>query len=402
LAKERALNCGNGGELPELVFSAPPTNLTLTTLRQLVRFEPAVNDLSFESFGSRVRLKGSFRADTLYTLTFGPAPLIDDTQRAIRPVPNAAAFFHVGFRTPSLRFVQSTALLEAYGPHAVRLEGFGERQADVRVHRIDPLARGLWPFPKRVPTTDDDARPPFPGEEPVARSDNTFEARDLSPHLRLLGTPLVSTLVSLPFTEKPLTQSVPLDLKPLLDPVVGTNRPGTYLVGLRRVSTRSERHWMRVQITNLSLTALDQETSTDVFVRRLDNGQPLAGARIRIDGTRQRSEAEQAAATQKNSEDRSAMTAATFTVDCDEQGKATLKPLTGWQQIGRIVVSAGDDALVLEPETEIPTFAANHWAGSRKLPGTAPSSLLIALSIAQAKRSSSKASFVEQRTIFFH
>ncbi len=55
-SKEMALACGNGAELPQLVFTANVKGLTLTELKQLVKLEPAVPDLHFESYGSRVSL----------------------------------------------------------------------------------------------------------------------------------------------------------------------------------------------------------------------------------------------------------------------------------------------------------------------------------------------------------
>ncbi|HEY4219784.1 MAG TPA: hypothetical protein VGO62_00545, partial [Myxococcota bacterium] len=43
--KESALDCGSQGEMPQLVFSAPPAQPTLTALKKLVRLEPSVPDL---------------------------------------------------------------------------------------------------------------------------------------------------------------------------------------------------------------------------------------------------------------------------------------------------------------------------------------------------------------------
>ena len=47
--KDLALACGNRGDMPQLVFSAPVQDLTLTGLRKLVRLEPSVPDLRFQS-----------------------------------------------------------------------------------------------------------------------------------------------------------------------------------------------------------------------------------------------------------------------------------------------------------------------------------------------------------------
>ena len=146
------------------------------------------------------------------------------------------------------------------------------------MHRIDPFHNGLWPFPAAPVVTNEQSAPPFPGEEPA---NPELAAAGVSPeHLRLLGSPLVSRLVELPLADKSGTTTFGLDLKPLLDPVVGAGKPGTYLVGLRRLTGKPERAWIRVQVTNLSVTSVEETGRALLYVRALDTGEPVRGATV--------------------------------------------------------------------------------------------------------------------------
>jgi len=339
--RDLALGCGNRGDLPQLVFSAQVADLTLTSLRKLVHLEPSVPDLRFTPYGERVQLQGKFVPDTLYKLTIGPAPIRDDAGRALRDVKPADVYFHLGWKASFLRFTQATAIVEAKGPRMVPVQGYGEPRADVRVYRVDPLHSGLWPFPSSPVVVDEQSAPPFPGEEPATPPvPGAIDARTLQQHLRLLGSPLVSRIVDLPLGDKANTTSFGLDLKALVDP-----RPGTYLVGLRRLTGRPERAYVRVQITNLTVTSVEETDKAVIYVRALDTGDGVRGATVRVEGTH----AETGAPV---SEERTS----------DADGRVVLTPRTGWSTITRVWVKNGDDVLVLDPRESLPSFANNHWS----------------------------------------
>ena len=346
--KDLALGCGNRGDMPQLVFSAPVADLTLTSLRKLVRLDPSVPDLRFQSYGSRVQLVGKFVPDTLYKLTLGSAPIRDDAQRPLRDVKSADVYFHLGWKTPFLSWQQGTAMLEAKGPRTLPLRGYGEARADVRVYRVDPMHAGLWPWPASPVVIDEQSDPPFPGEEPtVAALPSSYaDSRALAQHLRLLGSPLVSRLVDLPLQDKSGATTFGLDLKPLLDDVVGANRPGTYLVGLRRLSGRAERAYMRVQVTNLSVTSVEETGRAVLYVRTLDGSEPVRSATVKLEGL--------AGTPQRPVE---------LTQPTDADGRVSFSPM-GWDSISRVSISAGDDVLVLDPREHLPVFANNHWSSS--------------------------------------
>jgi alpha-2-macroglobulin len=354
--RDLALSCGQRGERPELVFSAPVAGLTLSALKRLVRLEPAVPDLGFEVQGARVALRGRFLPDVLYRMRLEGAPVSDDAGRPLRDPGGMTLFFYRGARAPFLRWTAGAAIVEANGPRTLPLEGYGDARADVRVHRVDPWFTGLWPFPASGVTTDEDAPPPFPGEEPAAPA--LGDGPDVvARHLRLLGSPLVSKVVALPLEGRAGATRFGLDLGALLDPAVAKGRPGTYLVGLRRLTGPARRTWVRVQVTNLSLTAVEERDRAAVFVRTLDRAEPVAGARVRIEGRRVEKVTRGGRLV---AEERPAMVEVTTEGD----GRAVLARLAGWTRVLRVSVAKGEDVLVLDPSEPPPRFAANHWSMS--------------------------------------
>jgi len=363
LARDLALSCGSSGEGPQLVFSAPPSELSLTQLKRLVQLEPSVPDLHHEVYGSRVTLKGRFRPDTLYKLRLTAAPLTDDSGRALQDPRGATLFFYLGFKSPFLRFSQATAILESHGPRMVPAVGHGEARADVRIYRIDPTHAGLWPFPDAPLVIDEESAPPFPGEEPKVQAEpyeHAVSRDELLQHIRLLGSPLVSKVVELPIAGRGGTARFGLDLPPLLDPVVGLDRPGTYLVGLRRLTGPAQRAYVRVQITNLSLTAVEERDRALLYVRTLDDARAVRGARIALEGKKMvRVEDHLAGLGYRELE-----VPAVLELVTDGAGGAELGRLKDWTRLLRVVVRSGDDALVIDPREPPPRFASNHWSPS--------------------------------------
>ena len=356
LPREMALSCGNGGELPALAFSAPVLNLTLTELKKLVRLEPSVPDLHFETSGERVLLRGKFVPDTLYRVALGAADIHDDSGRSLVDPGPVELFFYRGWRKAFLRFGESNGLLEANGPRMLPLIGYGDARADVRVYRVDPLNNGLWPFPDSPVTVEEETAPPFPGEEPATRPSPVSGQPDgdLVQHLRLLGSPLVSKVVDLPLAHHSGTTRFGLDLGALIDPVVGEHRPGTYVVGVRRLTGPPERSYVRVQLTNLALTTVEDHAEAVFYVRTLDKAEGVSGAKITLEGQKKRPRFNQP----------DEIIDARVVLDTESDGLARLPLLQNWVAIQRITVSHGEDLLVIDPQRAPPRFVNNHWGAS--------------------------------------
>src|ERR1700728_4422542 len=102
---------------------------------------------------------------------------------------------------------------------------------------------------------------------------------------------------------------------------------------------------MRVQVTDLSLTAVEEEHSVRWVVTSLADGSPVEKAHIEIDGG---SQAKYRALS-------SGDTAADghFTWDVPNESK-TGRP-------SRIIVSKGDDVLVVDPDQALERYNAQGW-----------------------------------------
>ncbi|HSA23749.1 MAG TPA: MG2 domain-containing protein, partial [Myxococcota bacterium] len=356
--RDMALACGSGGETPQLVFSAPVGELGLSALKKLVRFEPAVEGLRHEVFGKRVVLKGKFVPDLIYRLSLRPAPLVDDAGRGLQDPGEVEAFFYLGWRQPYVRWEQGSAILEAQGPRMIPLAGYGEPRADLRIYRIDPLHDGLWPFPASPVTVAEEAPPPFPGEEPARDvwDFGTVDAGTLVQHVRLLGSPLVSRVVDLPLADRGAAAHFGLDVGPLLDAAVGARRPGHYLVGLRRLQGPPERSYVRVQVTNLSLTSVEERERVVFYVRSLDEARPVRGAEVLLEVVREPPPPTQAG--QRRQPPREEL----VRLATDAEGRAVLARQAPWRQVRRVWVKSGEDVLVIDPRDPPPHFANNHWS----------------------------------------
>ncbi|MBN2359742.1 MAG: hypothetical protein JXR83_09835 [Deltaproteobacteria bacterium] len=357
--RELALACGNTGDRPQLMFSASVKDLGLTALKKLVRLEPAVPDLNFTVSGQRVALRGKFVPDVLYRMRIAAAPIVDDSDRPLADPGSPEVYFYLGWKKPFVKWEQAQSVLEARGPRMVPVVGYGDKRVDVRIYRVDPLHLGLWPFPSSPLAINEETAPPFPGEEPAPRTPadiGYISSGDLVRHLRLLGSPLVSQVVDLPLGDKGGTTHFGLDIGPLLDGAVGAGRPGTYLVGLRRLTGSPQRVYTRVQVTNLALTVVEERDQAVFYVRTLDRAEPVANARITLEMVKNPPEP-------KPGEKRAPPTLEAQLIVTDREGRALLKPNPEWwRSLFRIAVQSGEDILVLDPRDPPPRFANNHWS----------------------------------------
>jgi len=357
LPAESALACGHYGQTPQIVFSAEPKDLTLTTLKKLIRLDPAVEELGFQLSGRRVLLRGKFVPEVLYRLSLRPAPLKDLDGRGLKGPERTDAFFYLGHRQPFVRWRQARGILEAHGPRMLPLVGYGDRRADVRIYRIDPLHPGLWPFPANPVVVDESSAPPFPGEEPERGLDTLdyVSAGELTNHLRLLGSPLISEVIDLPLAGKGATTRFGLDIGRLLDKRLGRKRPGHYLVGMRRLSGPEQRSYARVQVTNLSLTSIEEHKRVVFYVRAIDTAAPVRGAQVVVEAI------DRPPRPKPGQKSRSPLrVSVTLTTDAD--GRAVLQRQPRWDRLYRISVRQGEDILVLDPNDPPPRFANNHWS----------------------------------------
>jgi alpha-2-macroglobulin len=331
-----------------LNFSAPPQPLDIMQARNAFRITPPVDDLKVAvdaTLPQTLHISGNFTAETEYTLQVAPGSLTDGRGRTLG---GRAQHLRFAFRPvpPRLTWDASQGIVEQYGPQMVPVRGHGYAHADVRIHRIDPLDRDFWPFPPvGVETRDADA-PPLPGNEPGAWDKAaSIRAKDIAARIKALGSPSVSELMALPETSG--DARLGLDLQPLLARIAGPRQPGTYLVGLRALHSQ-ERHWIRLQVTDLSLTTVEEPARVHFAVTSLGTAQPVAGAQIRIEGLADRNYRVLAQGT------------------TDSQGEFSYVPHDDAQAAPeRIVVQKATDTLVLRTAPGPEAYANGNWAHPR-------------------------------------
>lgn len=323
-------------------FSSNPVVGEQFSVRDALRISPPVDDLTAEASDGRLYVNGRFLTDKVYTLDVAAGALTDDRGR-----PLADGFgqkFAFAPEQSSLIWDASQGVVERFGPQLVPLRGRGYDRADVRIHAIDPLSRDFWPFPQSGLDTDDDEAPPLPGKEPQKWADNDEISADaIQARVKALGSPAISQFVDLPIHKGGVDTKFGLDLKSLFARIAGADQPGSYLVGLRAVDSQT-RHWLRVQVTDLTLSAVEEPDRVRFAVTSLASGKPMDGAQIRLDGLR----------------DGKFVTLAAGTTDAQGFFSWELQKRAD-AKIRRVIVTKGLDTLVVDPDHAPAQYAEDNW-----------------------------------------
>ena len=326
-----------------LSFNATPETLDILRAREALRITPPVDDLAVESDGRRLRIVAKFQSDRVYELSIAQGALKDSQGRAL-----ASSFvqrFAFTRDVPALQWDAGYGVAERFGPQLLPARGRGYDRADIRIHAIDPLSRDFFPFPMHGVETSDSDAPPLPGNEPKSWSESAnIEADAIKQRIKSLGSPAVSRLVDLPIRRNGPDAKFGVDLKEDFAKISGRAQPGTYLVGLRAVDD-DKRRWLRVQITDLSLSAIEEPTRVRFAVTSLSTTQPVNGAQIRIEGIK----------------DEKFVTLASGTTD--SSGFFSWTPdKRGGGEARRVVVNKGLDTLVIDPNSAPSEYSREIWS----------------------------------------
>ncbi len=360
---EQALACPASEAAVVVDFSATPRELGTLEARNLVRISPPVGNLSYQLQGRRLRVTGDFARDTRYRLDLVPTPIVSQQGQTLDLGASNQVYLFFPARESYLRWTAGAGLAERYGPQEVPLAGRGQDQVDLRIQRVDPLDRSFWPFPRSPVVVDESRRPPGPGEEKARWTDATGQptAEDLAHYVHQLGSPPLSKLIPLPLGRSGTAASFGLDLAGLLATVSGPARPGTYLLGLRSLDASSTRAWMRLTVTDLSLTTTEEPRRVVFWVTSLSTGAPVAGAKVRVEGAVDRAGAKDVRGVRWETLVEGA-TDAQGQLVWTAPGSAIGKSV----RVRRIVVVKDDDLLVLDPAETPDYYSDGAWLESRR------------------------------------
>ncbi len=335
-------------------FSATPAALRDTDARDLIQISPPVEGLSFQLQGSRMVVRGAFAPDRAYRVQIQPAAILDTRGRPLRGEQSTRLTVRFLPAQRYVRLVDGQGLLERYGPLTVPLELSGEDALDLRIYKVDPRDAAYWPMSDGPVLVDEGQRPPDLSQDlrlPGADAGRYVNSGQRATYIRALGSPPVSTLIQL--TPPQGRTRVGLDLQPWLDRISGADRPGTYLVGVRSVSGDTRRQYMRVQVTDLSLTAVEEAGAVRFYVTSLSTGLPVVGATVRLEGRMSTDDEEVWGELARVTT--GADGSATWTAPGEQDSSRRPK---------RVVVERGDDVLVLDADSPPPTWQQNHWSTS--------------------------------------
>ncbi len=285
-APEQSIRCDAAQAEVQVDFTARPQDLGPVRGRSLVRFDPAVEDMAYRVQGKRLIVSADFDRDTPYKVSVVPTALQDVRGRDLELEAASSAWLIFPQQHPYLRLAAGDGIVERLGPQSIPLQGRGHERVDVRIHRMDPMERSFWPFPSEPVTVNEDDRPPGPGEEPEAF---TTPSRTITPHqlaqqIDALGSPARSVVMDLPIDPEAGASRIGLDLTEQLAFVSGRGQPGSYLVGVRTLDGATTRSWMRLQVTDLALTTVEEPTAVVFVVSSLASGRALPGATVRLEG----------------------------------------------------------------------------------------------------------------------
>jgi alpha-2-macroglobulin len=354
-AANATLKCAGDARQVAIEFSAAPVLSTVAggapdglELARLVNISPRVDDLEVTVADRLALVRGSFQPGVVYRLDVGHAALNDVHGRMLTAGGRSSVHVQFPHMESFVRWRAGSGVLERFGAKHLPVAGRGVGQIDVRIHKIDPLDTRLWPFTQGAVTTDESVAPSGPGEALDARDHQGYPTVPaLAARLRGLGTPEYSDTIVLPLGPSKPGARFGVDIAPAIATFSAQSEPGTYVVGLRRFASESSRQWMRVQVTDLALSTVRRDGALRFVVTSLSSGQPVAAARIRVQGWRNGG-----AGRWRDFIDEVA----------DERGTVdwTVNSKTGGQ-IARIVVQSGDDTLVIDPNRPPDVYAGGRW-----------------------------------------
>ena len=334
------------GEPLFLEFSHELGAISMPTVKQLVRFEPAVKNFRFEVSGRRLNLHFNPERDRSYRLALQETDVADRNGRSLSTLGDTSLYFYYTHADPYLEWRQSRGILERYGVQKFPMEGRGEEQVDLRIYKLDPLDRNFWPYPDKPLRVNEEARPPGPGEEPKF-------ATNMPKHIQLLGSPIVSRLIPLPMKDRAGNLRFGIDLKTLLTKISGEDQPGTYLLGYRKIGSSTQRVYARVQVTDLSLSTIEEDSAVNFVVTSLRTGAPVVGAKVLVEGRYYRDSEE--------------VWKPIISGVTDSTGQYPYVHTGKFEgHLRRIVISHKGDMLTINPAKPPPHFLDNHWYGARR------------------------------------
>lgn len=337
-SKDQALHCGDQQQHLFVQFSENPGYLNIADVKRLVRFKPAIKDLTSRIEGKRLYLSFKSTPEMVHQVSLNYIPIRSSTQRILDPFAESGFYFYYSKPESYLKWDRNFGMMEQFGPQKFPMSGQGVDRVDLRIYQLDPLDRRFWPPKKSALIVDEQKRPAGPGEVPK------FD-QNMSEHVKQLGSPDISKVITLPLKQSSGTFSFGLDLSDYFAEINGEGQPGTYLVGFRNISENTRRNYVRIQVTDLSLSTIKEKSGMSFIVTSLKTAKPIVGAVITLEAQDSKKE--------------------WFTVIKGKTDETGLYHYVHQQSIRqpvkRIIVHKDNDRLIINPEDQYDEYYNNFW-----------------------------------------
>lgn len=274
---DQAITISQRGYLVFQFSDSLSPSINFETVRNLIRFSPAVENISFSIEGSRLLLRGDFKPNILYKVTVYPLKdFLSSSGIAFKMERPSSFFFFLSPKEKNVKWFESGGIVERYGPKEIPIYISGYRYLDIKVYRISPTDERFINFPEHPVLVDEGKLGPASGE-----------SRTLEDHIKSLSYPIFSDIVDL---GEAVYGTTSIDLGAILEKYSLADKPGTYLVGYRVPDKQKTRVYVKVVVTDLSLTFAEDSREIFVFVYSLKTALPIAGANITIKGVNRKGE----------------------------------------------------------------------------------------------------------------
>lgn len=331
-------------------FTSPPADINLSVIKNFLNFSPVPEKIDWRCEGKRLIITPTVVPEQLYQISLMPIPMKDNAGRTLMLKKPCVFYFFTPQEKSFIRWQRGFGIVERFGPQHFPMQISGVNNIDLRIYKIDPLHKAFWPFPRTPVVINESKLPPGPGEEPVADTaiKYSLSPNDVAEHIRMLGSPHYSAVLDC--KKMNLSKFNSIDLKPALSSFNG-DKPGTFLVGYRKLDGSDERSFVRITSTDLCLSTVEARHSILFSVSSYSSGKMVSDVEIIIEALHKDTYVPLVKGT------------------TDNNGFYQFEIPTSYEKefnnavIKRIIVRKGDDVLVLDtqgPESPL-TFTNNHW-----------------------------------------
>ena len=133
---EQAINCGTGTSPLFIEFSENIAPLSIEIVKNLINFEPSVNDLLYDVMGNKLYIYFNVDRDEPYKMTVRHENILSSSGRPLANFGDSEIYFYYRQLTPYLQWEKGLAIVERFGPQMFPMEGRGTDRIDLRIYKI--------------------------------------------------------------------------------------------------------------------------------------------------------------------------------------------------------------------------------------------------------------------------